>query len=240
MKKIIAIATFMCICTIALAQQVRDTTPMLKLPEDPVLIGRFKAKLVELALSNPQVTQFDIQREINKYDTRIAKAEWLNRLTVAGNLNEFTLKSNSGSGNQNFYPRYNFGLLLPVGQLIAIPNTVKRAKANGRLVDQQKDAVELQIKGQVLRMYEQYLADKELFKLHKVVMDEVQASFILTEQKFGQNDAGVSLDAYTAASRAYNEEKIKHILLDRDMRQSKIDLEAIVGVKLEEVLLMVQ
>ncbi|HEU4555672.1 MAG TPA: TolC family protein [Chitinophaga sp.] len=236
-----AYITFMALCISlgAFAQlQQPDTSVLLKLPQDPAVVARFKQKLVELALQNPDVRQYDAQKEITKYDTRIAKAAWLNHLTAAGNLNEFTIKGNHNGNNPqaSFYPRYNFGVLIPLGHFISIPNEVKRAKAQGRMVQKQQESAALVIKQKVLDAYEEYAANKQLVELHTPILEDALVHYNQVEEKFRAGDSGVPLDEYKAAYHEYNAEMVQKVLLEKNLRQSKLALEGIVGMTLEEVM----
>lgn len=235
MKTILTAVLLMCISFSSWAQiQKKDTSVLLKMPADPNNVARFKAKLVELALQNPGITKYAINKEINKYDKRIVTSQWLNHFSAAGNLNEFTI---NGNANNTFYPRYNFGVMLPIGNLMKIPNETKRAKAEGRLLDKARESDVLAIKAKVLDLYEDYAANKQLYELHAPIMEDALQHFSQLEEKFRNGTDNVSLEQYKEAYRAYNGEMVRKIELDKLLRKSKIDLEEIVGMSLEEVML---
>ncbi|GEP88891.1 Outer membrane efflux protein [Chitinophaga terrae (ex Kim and Jung 2007)] len=237
MKTIITAVLLLCISFSSWAQlQRKDTSVLLKLPADPSNVARFKAKLVELALQNPAITKYAVSKEINKYDKRIVGAQWLNHFSAAGNLNEFTIKGNSNTNNV-FYPRYNFGVLLPIGNLLKIPNETKRVKAEGRLLDKERESEVLAIKSKVLNLYEDYAANKQLYELHAPLLEDALLHFSQVEEKFRNNQDGVSLEQYKEAYRSYNGEMVKKIELEKLLRKSKLDLEEVVGMSLEEVML---
>ncbi|SKA46017.1 Outer membrane efflux protein [Chitinophaga eiseniae] len=238
MKKMLSTVLVMCMSIFAFAQlQKKDTAVLLKMPADPVTVARFKEKLVELALQNPDISQYAIKKEINKYEKNIAGSAWLNHFTAAGNLNEFTIKGNSNNNvNANYYPRYNFGVMLPLGNLIKIPNDVKRVKAEGRLLEKQREAESNALKGKVLEAYEEYAANKKLFELHMPLMEDALQNFNQTEEKFRAGDPAVPLEIYKQNYSAYNGEMVKHIQLEKVLRQSKLILEALVGTTLENVM----
>ncbi|MGO4293438.1 TolC family protein [Chitinophaga sp. RAB17] len=222
--------------TVAQAQKA-DTSIILRLPADLPTVSRLKEKLVELAMNNPQIKALDIKKEITKYDENRAKAGWLNMLTAAGNLNEFTIKGSGTSNNNTLYPRYNFGIMVPLGNLISIPNEVKAAKANGRVFDQQKEGEKLALKAAVLRAYEDYSANKQLYELQLPLLEDSYNHYKQVEQKFSGGDQGTAVEGLNDAYRIYNAEMVRKVNLEREVRQSKIALEAIIGTSLEEVLL---
>ncbi|MFY0255800.1 TolC family protein [Chitinophaga sp. 30R24] len=237
MKK--ALFFLLAVCTGAAtnvqAQTQADTSIILKLPADVFTVSRLKEKLVELAMNNPSIKVLDTKKEITHYDENRAKAGWLNMLTAAGNLNEFTIKGNSN--NSTLYPRYNFGIMVPIGNLISIPNEVKAAKANGRAIDQQKEGEKLALKVMVLRAYEDYAANKQLYELQLPLLEDAYNHYKQTEQKFSNGDQNVAVEGLNDAYRIYNAEMVRKVNLERDVKQSKISLEGIIGTTLEEVLL---
>jgi len=238
MKKAYLLLLAACISLAAQAQQQPDTTVLLRLPSDPASVARFKQKLVALALQNPDVRQYEDRKAIAKYETRIAKARWLNHFTAAGNLNEFTIKNGGNNPNATFYPRYNFGVIVPLGNFLSIPNEVKRAKAAGKLAQKQQESEALAIKARVLDAYEEYAANKQLLELHLPILEDALLHYNQAEEKFRAGDNSVPLDVYKEAYRQYNAEMVQKVQLERNLRQSKIALEGIVGMTLEEVMFL--
>lgn len=239
MKRIslVVFALFLGIAT--QAQVVKpDTSVLLKLPPDAARIARFKEKLVELALLHPNMKEYAVKKQINKYELNSVGSQWLNHFSAAGNLNEFTIKGNS-SQNNTFYPRYNFGVVLPIGNLIKIPNDVKRVRTEKKLLETQEQADALTIKSTVLQLYDEYAANKQLFELHLPLVEDALLNYQQAEEKFRAGDETVSIELYKEAYRAYNGEMAKKILLEKELRKSKLKLEEMVGTTLEQVLLQI-
>jgi outer membrane protein TolC len=238
MKRAYILMLTVCIGLAAHAQQQPDTAVLLRLPADQANVARFKQKLVELALQSPDVKQYDDRKDIAKYGTRIATAQWANHFIASGNLNEFTIKGqgNDVNGNQNFYPRYNFGVSFPLGHFVSIPNEIKRAKAEGKLAQKMKESAALIIKAKVLQAYEDYAANKKLLELHLPIMEDALLNYNQMEEKFRAGDNTVPIDVYKEAYRQYNAEMVQKVELERNLRQSKLVLEGMVGMTLEEVM----
>lgn len=218
-------------------RQQAESPILLALPADAPTVVKLKKRLVELALQTPDMKQYTIRKEINKYEGNKATAEWLNHFNVNGNVNEFTLKQQRGDVNNNFYPRYNFGVSVPLGNLVAIPNEIKRVKANSRLLDVQKESDAMTIRSKVLKAYEDYAANKQLVELQQPLLEDALNHYKRIEEKFSAGEKDVSVEAFNEAYRMYNGEMVKKVTLERDLRQSKIDLEGMIGgITLEEVL----
>lgn len=238
MKKFLLAILFMVSCFSAFSQ-TGDTSVVLKMPADRYSVARFKEKILELALQHPSITEYSERKEMNKYDKRIASSAWLNHFTAAGNLNEFTINKSSAPTNANFFPRYNFGVMLPLGHLISIPNTVKKTKAEARLLDKQRASDVLAIKAKVFELYEEYATSKILFELHAPVLEDALLHYQEAESKFKEGNSGVSIEQYKEAYSIYNGAMVKKVLLEKDLRKNKLALEEIVGITLEEVLLQI-
>ncbi|HVI48680.1 MAG TPA: TolC family protein [Chitinophaga sp.] len=232
---------FLLVASMSAVAQVNsaDTSIILRLPADPPTVKRLKERLVELAMNNPTVKIQDVKKQISKYEENRAKAAWLNMITAAGNLNEFTIKGSSGNGTNNntLYPRYNFGIMVPIGNLISIPNETKIARANGKIADIQKEGESLTIKSAVLRAYEDYAMNKQLYELELPLLEDAYNHYKQTEQQFSTGNKDVAVEGLNNAYRIYNGEMVRKVTLQRDLAQSKIALEAIIGTTLEEVLL---
>jgi len=233
MKKELLTLLLICFGFITQAQKA-DTAILMVLPADQPTVARLKIRLVELALSNPDMKVHDLKKQVTKYESNRAKAEWLNHFSATGNLNEFTLKNGD---NNTFFPRYNFGVTVPLGNFIAIPNAVKIAKTNGKVIDEQKKSDALELKANVLGAYEEYAANKQLLELHLPLLEDALNTFRQTEEQFSSGASGVTIEAYNSAYRQYNTEMVRKVELERNLRQSKIILEGMVGMTLEEVLL---
>lgn len=239
MKKVCFFLSAICFGSMAYAQQAKpkqDTSIILALPADAPTVAKLKVRLVELALVNPSLQAIGYRAEAAKHETTRAKAGWLNMFTAAGNLNEYTIKGGTAS-NSLLFPRYNFGLLVPLGSFISIPAEVKAAKANRKYYEKEKENGGLEIKAKVLSAYEEYAANKQLLELHLPLLEDAFTYYKQIEAKFTKGEADATVDIYSAAYRVYNTEMVRKITLERELKQSKFALEAIIGVTLEEVLL---
>ena len=246
MKKGFLLIFGLCICLFLHAQEKQGKKETLFVPlTDAPEVARLKEVLVELAMQNPGIAVFDGKAQINKYETTKAKAQWLNMLTAAGNLNEFTLKGSSTNNgtttNYNtFYPRYNFSLMVPIGNLISIPMDVKIAKTNRKVIGSMKEEEQRRIKADVLDAYELYSADKKLLELQAPLLEDVYNHYKQTEEKFSNGDKDVAVETLNISYRSYNEEMVRKVMLERDIRQAKIVLEKLIGVSFEEAVLQSQ
>src|SRR5690348_9628791 len=106
-------------CSFAWGQVRTNTDSLAAMPVD------IREKLVQLALQNPDLEAVDHQVKEARYEVKLAKTSWLNNIRLAGNVNEFTIKSRTGAVNTAngryypFYPIYNVGVTLPLGSFFS-------------------------------------------------------------------------------------------------------------------------
>jgi len=195
----------------------------------------FEEKLVQLAWKNhPSNQVLYTNLQIAKHDTKIASAEWLNTIRITGNLNEFTIdQSDPNDIRAQFFPRYNFGIQIPVGIFTATSNQVKKGKQLEQVAQSNIDVQKLAMRAEVLKLYNQYLMYREIFNLKSQELEEASSNFVLLEQRFkaGQEQ----YDKYTAGQSVLNKVKIERIQAQTNYLNSKLELESYIGLNLEEV-----
>lgn len=236
MKKGLFFIVSLCCCLFVNAQK-KETSLYLPMADAPD-VAQLKEVLVELAMQNPAIRGYAAKAQINKYETNKAKAQWLNMFSAAGNLNEYTIKNSSN--NNAFFPRYNFSVMIPLGSFISIPADVKKAKAEKKVLITEKESEMLKIKADVLSAYELYAANKKLLELQVPLLEDVYSHYKQTEEKFSAGDKDVSVETLNISYRSYNEEMVRKVMLERDIRQAKIELEELIGIPFESAVLQAQ
>jgi outer membrane protein TolC len=194
-----------------------------------------EARLVELALQEPGSEVLQHQTNIARYQVKSAKNSWFNLLTVSANYNDQTFKPIDNSQTQTYvYPKYFFGLNIPVGLFFTKGAEIKVARENLKIALNNQQRNKGTIRVNVLSKYKQYLALTEQLVLQEDVIAEVSAVYTQMEKKF--SDGAVSLDVYNAASKRYNDELSKRINLKLDRDIVQLEIESMIGVPLESVI----
>ncbi|MCX2745863.1 TolC family protein [Mangrovivirga sp. M17] len=202
------------------------------LPEEASGLS-FEEKLVRLAwLNYPLNRVAENNVEVARRDIHLAQWDWLDNVEAQGNLNEFNIDPAPGEGNQ-FFPRYNFRLTLKLGDLVNTPVEVKRARAIYRNSLEEVNAQKLSIRKEVLQRYENFKLYDELLRIYTVSMEDANAETKLLEEKFKNGET--TLNEYNTALRIYNTERIKRMTTERDREIAKLEVEEMIGMKLEEV-----
>jgi outer membrane protein TolC len=194
-----------------------------------------RERLVQLAMNNPAYEVSDRLTNIAQYQLRQAKGSWLGLLSGQSYANEYTIFPNSVPSNYvGYYPKYNFGLTLPFDVFSRIPNNVKIARENYMIAQANKNDKFRQIKADVLTKYEDYLLAKEKLELQIEITQDAYTNFKLAEDNFKKNV--IKVEVYNVAYRTWIAEQISKLDLQRNFNVSKIDLEKIIGIKLDDVL----
>ena len=133
------------------------------LPEGISDIG-YAEKLVQLAWQN-HPSNDDVKKSVAlaKYDLKIGKIDWLDAFQASANLNEFNIDPSSDIANRSlFFPRYNFSLSLPLGQLFTDPMVTKKNHIKVEIAESRVNNVKIQLRKEVLSAYNDYLMFEEI------------------------------------------------------------------------------
>jgi outer membrane protein TolC len=194
----------------------------------------FSEKLVQLAWgNNPENQVLRHQVNIAEYGEKVAKRNFLTQISATGNINEFNLDPPKTNNQPIFFPRYNFGATISLGNFFIDPVKVKRAKEETAIALQNVNSRKLALRAEVLKRYQIYLTNKELLKVQTDALEDASATFSLAEQKFKNGEA--TIVDFNAALDNLNVRKIQKITADGEFYISKIAIEELIGVKLEEV-----
>jgi len=230
MKIIFALVTLFCSSIAGLCQQV-DYNKII-LPQS-VNTNDFGEKLVQIAWQNhPSNKLVTKDYEIAKVTLLQTKWSWLEQISASGNLNEFTL--NPEQNSNLFFPRYNFGVTIPLGILVSVPTSTKIAQKETEKADLAIKQQKLVLRNLVLKAYHNYLMYEELLKIKSDLVEDEQASFLAVEESF--QSGNVSLAEYKEALKAYNAELENQIRAKNDFENAKLEIEMYIGINLEEII----
>ncbi len=195
-------------------------------------------RLVQIAWKNNPTTAMaanNVQSDLY----RLRKSQWsvLDHLRFQGNLNEFTIKGRDTSdptNMANFFPRYNISLNFTLGDFVTTPLDNKIARKSYENEGESLKQLKLQLRADVLRRYLHYKTARELFEIQKGYFDDLSAKFDLDKRKF--NNGEITLNEFNTSKDRFDNQQIKKITTNESYQQSKLDLEELLGLKLEEIL----
>jgi len=192
-----------------------------------------REKLVQLAWKNHPMNQLIIKDyEIAKITLTQTRWSWLDQFGVQGNINEFTINPNPDINL--FYPRYNFGVTIPLGILVTLPTSTKVANKELEKADLEIKQQMLITRNQVLKAYQNYLMYEQIYTLRSNIAEEEYANFLIIEEEFENGE--VTLEKYREANNGYIIELEKRINAKNQLENAKLDLEMLIGVKFEDVI----
>jgi len=191
-----------------------------------------EAKLVALALAGPVFSAADRQNKINEYMLKNARNSWLNLLTLSLNFNELEFSKSTNPTSQYVYPKYFFGLNIPLGTVFS-RTQVKAAREQVQIGADNKMQLARNTRSDVLEKYREYKTKKELLKLQIQIADDEQAAFLQVEKTY--RDGTVPLEAHIAAQKKYNDELVKKMNLQYELDVAKFEVEKLIGTNLESV-----
>jgi outer membrane protein TolC len=203
---------------------------------DSLRITDIREKLVQLAMQNPTYEMVDHQSLAASYQIKVAKSAYLGLLSAQANINEFTIsqrKDVNGVVIPNYYPIYNLALNIPFDIFTRTTNNVKIAKENYYMTLAAKNQKFREIKADVLTKYENYLLARQLVELQSRITQGEYATLKRAESDFAENL--IKLDDVEKAQKSYINEQVKSLTLQKDLNLSKIEIEKVIGVRIEDV-----
>ncbi len=149
------------------------------------------------------------------------------------NYNDQTFAGKTNTQTAYVYPKYFFGVTVPLGLIFSGGTDYKITKQSGIIAHDQELELQQTIKANVLSDYKQYRTYEKLMALQNQANDDAQAYFLQVQQKF--SDGTATLEAYNDASAKYNDGVVKTINLQLQQDLIKVDLERLIGRRLEDV-----
>ena len=194
----------------------------------------FEERLVQLAWQNSpknEIARRDV--EISYTEFTLEKWSWLNKITASGNLNEFTIDPGANEDAQ-FFPRYNFSINVPLGIFLDQASETRIARQRIYVEQQKLNQQKLEVRTEVLKRYENFLRDQQVSDLLTEILAEVKTMYDKIDQDI--LDGIRPIDDRFAISERLKKANIDKIRADADTRISKLEIEEMIGIPLEEVL----
>jgi outer membrane protein TolC len=210
--------------------KVAEPPPRPWLAADPD--SAVETRLVALALASPQYRISDHQNKIAEKQLAASHRAWLNLLSVSTNYNDQTFAKTQGA--TYVYPKYFFGITIPLGLIFSLGPQSKIARESLEMSRNTQEQLARQLKADVLGKYKSYKTLASLISLQNTVVDDEQAAMTQTEKKF--KDGIMSIELYNAAYKTYSDDVAKKINLQLQLDLLKLDIEKMIGTRLENVL----
>lgn len=218
-------------------KQQPPATSAIRPAGDPVVTD-IREKLVQLALQNPTYEVVDRKVSIAMYNVKRAKGSWLNFIAVQGNINQFSIQKQETTPGQinpgSLYPKYNVNATIPFDFFSAKKNDVRIAKENVGIAQAEKNQRFREIKVQVLTKYEDYLLFQQKLDFQSQVTQDARTVYLAAEKDF--QEGAIKQEEYTKSYRGYTDEKARQFEYQRNYNVVKLELEAMIGISMEDLL----
>jgi outer membrane protein TolC len=195
----------------------------------------FSEKLVQLAWKNHPSNEV-FRREVNvaMYEVKKSSAEWGDIVSFQGNLNEFVLNPGADPYSRAmFFPKYNLRAEVSLGMLFRIPYNVKQNRERVVIAQSQVNAQKLQVRNTVLRSYNEYVMREKIYKIQTQLALDSETSHKLVEQKFKNGE--ITFETYSASQTTFSQIQLAQLDAEKELRNAKLDIEELIGMKLEDV-----
>jgi outer membrane protein TolC len=195
----------------------------------------FGEKLVQIAWrNNPLNESYRRQVTMADLDVRANNATWLGIVKLTGNLNQFTLNPGSDIyGRASFYPKYNVGATISLDEFFTRPYQTKKNKEMLMVAQANVNAQKLAIRNAVLKAYNEFLMREKVYKMQSQLLLDNETSHKLMEQRFKNGET--TFENYSISLNNYSTLAIGHLESEKNYKNAKLDLEQLIGMRLEDV-----
>jgi len=196
-------------------------------------------RLVQLAWKNNPLSEMANQDILTaEFNFKVSKTSWTDQLGATFNLNEFTIQRFNPNYDPatvalNNFPRYNIYLRLPMSTFFQQPHQRKAAQSRVEFSKEKLNLLKLEIRARVLRLYSEFKKNELIYGIRRDALADEESNYLLIEEKF--RNGNISLEEYTRGQKGRNDMRIQSALAENLYNQSKIDLEEVIGVRLEDV-----
>jgi outer membrane protein TolC len=195
----------------------------------------FAEKLVQIAWRNHPSNEV-FRREVNvaAFEVKKSSSQWLDIVHFQGNLNQFVLNPGTDVlSRAAFFPKYNIHADLSLGMFFSIPYNTKQSRERVVIAQSQVNAQKLQVRNTVLKAYNEYLMLEKIYKIQSQLALDNETSHKLLEQRFKNGE--ITFDTYSQSLTTFSAATLAQLQAERDFKNSKLDLEQLIGMKLEDV-----
>jgi outer membrane protein TolC len=202
----------------------------------------FAERLVQLAWqNNPGNEILSHDKKIAEYSVKRNNADWWDIIQLQGNVNEFTKDrldnprdvDPDDNARAGFYPLYNFRASVPLGIFTRTTFNKRIAREQVAITQSTIEARKLEIRNVVMKTYNDYLLKEKIYKIQTQIFSDVENGHKLVEQKFKNGE--VTFEQFSNSQANYNRSSIVLLTAETDYKNTKLDLEKLIGVALEDV-----
>lgn len=194
--------------------------------------------LVELAIANSHhLKSAENVALSSKYNYSKSKTEWLDNISARGNLNEYTI-DRKANNIVNQFPRYNFGVVIPLGIFVNSPKQAKVDYYNYQAREEDVKGIKSILRKSMLTLYQDYLMNLKMKNIQQQIVNDYKAISTGNETKFASGQ--MTLEAFAMSNLNYYNAVTKQANIDRDLEVAKVGIEEMIGLRLEDALFSIR
>jgi outer membrane protein TolC len=129
-------------------------------------------------------------------------------------------------------------MTIPFDMFTRIPNGIKIARENYMIAQATRNDKYREIKAQVLTKYEDYLLAKQKLEFQTEITQDEFALYKKSEKDFEDNI--IKLEEFNKASAAWVGAQMVKLDFQRGVNVAKIELERLIGIRLEDAIAQVK
>ena len=181
--------------------------------------------------NNPHHPNLEAEKKIAEQEKKIHQKDWLDGIHATFNLNEGNINPNAPTNV--FFPRYNFGTTLKLGNFMNQKHRNNISEQEILIAENRTNQQKLKIRAEVLRRYSIYQNALELFKISTNLANDAETYYISVKLKF---QTGLEpFKTYNEALQAYQNAEVVRLETKQQVEISRINLEEIIGVSLDNI-----
>jgi outer membrane protein TolC len=233
MRKLILFFISVTLCADLLAQTQPGTV---RARIDTTRLSNIRERLVQLALQNPEFEIADRNVAITQYQLKAAKGDWLGFIQPQVNLNPMTLYP-PRIGNQYeqmFFPIWNVAIAMPLNFYSQRNNILNVATQKIIMGEAEKNDRYRRIRSAVLSAFEDYRMYSDMLDIQNRIMLDERLDYLQAEKDFADGELDAAL--FKRAKLSYAEAEMRQREMQRNLETSKIVLEQMVGVSIDDVI----
>lgn len=211
----------------------RKTDSMAAIRRNVLPDSAVENRLVALALQAPRYDAAGHLISVANSQLMLARRAWFNLLTFSVNYNDQTF-AHTSSQLGYVYPKYYFGLIIPVGLFFTMGPQIHAAREQVKVAEDSREELARTIRMDVLSKYRTYKNYESLILLQNTIVVDNEAAVTQIEQKF--RDGTVSIDQYNVTNKAFSDEKAKLLNLQLAQDLVRLDIERMIGVSFDSVI----
>jgi outer membrane protein TolC len=132
-----------------------------------------------------------------------------------------------------FYPKYNVRAEISLGMFFTIPYNVRQNRERLVIAQSNVNAQKLEVRNKVLRAYNEYVMREKMYKIQSQLALDNETSHKLVEQKFKSGE--ITFETYSMSLSTFSATTLAQLEAEKEFRNSKLDIEQLIGMKLEDV-----